>query len=84
MIWSYVFGASTGFIMVITLAFNLGNIAEIITTPTGYPFIQILYNTTGSLAATNVLVSVSRRIMCPEHRESLMRILRLAGDVCAN
>lgn len=30
----------------------------VLTTPTGYPFIQIFYNTTESLAATNAMTSL--------------------------
>src|SRR5271155_2741180 len=47
-----------GFLMVITLCFTLGDVTNILATPTGYPFIQIFYNTTQSYAATNVMTTI--------------------------
>jgi amino acid transporter len=47
-----------GFLMIITLSFTLGDVNNILATPTGYPFIQIFYNTTQSYAATNVMTAI--------------------------
>ena len=47
-----------GFLMVITLCFTVGNVNAVLTTPTGYPFIQIFYNNTQSYSATNVMTTV--------------------------
>lgn len=47
-----------GFVMLVTLCFTLGEVGPILETPTGFPFIQIFYNTTGSLAATNAMTAV--------------------------
>ncbi|KAJ5937266.1 hypothetical protein N7454_004921 [Penicillium verhagenii] len=47
-----------GFIMLVTLCFTLGEVNTVLDTPTGYPFIQIFYNTTGSLVATNAMTAV--------------------------
>jgi hypothetical protein len=47
-----------GFVMLVTLCFTLGDITEVLATPTGYPFIQIFFNTTQSYSATNVLVAI--------------------------
>ena len=47
-----------GFIMLVTLCFTLGEVDKVLDTPTAYPFIQIFYNTTGSLAATNAMTAV--------------------------
>ena len=47
-----------GFLMVITLCFTLGDVQNILATPTGYPFIQIFYNTTQSYTATNVMTTI--------------------------
>ena len=47
-----------GFLMVITLCFTLGDVDSILTTPTGFPFIQIFFNTTQSLSATNVMTAI--------------------------
>lgn len=47
-----------GFIMLVTLCFTLGEVDAVLESPTGFPFIQIFYNTTGSLAATNAMTAV--------------------------
>ncbi|KAJ5710387.1 hypothetical protein N7488_004543 [Penicillium malachiteum] len=47
-----------GFIMLVTLCFTLGEVDSVLETPTGFPFIQIFYNTTGSLPATNAMTAV--------------------------
>ncbi|KAL8970328.1 MAG: hypothetical protein Q9197_003860, partial [Variospora fuerteventurae] len=47
-----------GFIMAITLCFCLGDLAAIVDTPTGYPFIQVFYNATQSYVATNIMVTI--------------------------
>ena len=47
-----------GFVMVITLCFTVGDVNAVITTPTGYPFIQIFYNNTQSYSATNVMTAI--------------------------
>jgi choline transport protein len=47
-----------GFIMAVTLIFTLGDATSILKTPTGYPFIQVFYNATESLAATNVMTAI--------------------------
>ena len=47
-----------GFVMVVTLCFTMGDINSIIKSPTGYPFIQIFYNTTQDYAATNTMTAI--------------------------
>jgi amino acid transporter len=47
-----------GFVMLVTLCFTLGEVDKVLDSPTGFPFIQIFYNTTGSLAATNAMTVV--------------------------
>lgn len=44
--------------MAVTLIFTLGDIDNILATPTYEPFIQVFYNATRSLAATNVMVTI--------------------------
>ncbi|KAK3710249.1 hypothetical protein LTR37_010470 [Vermiconidia calcicola] len=56
--WSTYLNAFLGFLMVITLIFTWGDAEEIAKSPTGYPFIQILYNVTNSRAAADVLSSI--------------------------
>ncbi|KAL2829769.1 amino acid/polyamine transporter I [Aspergillus cavernicola] len=50
--------AVLGFIMIITLCFTLGDVDDILSSPTGFPFIQIFYNTTQSYAATNTMTAI--------------------------
>ncbi|EAA64875.1 hypothetical protein AN2043.2 [Aspergillus nidulans FGSC A4] len=50
--------AVLGFIMIITLCFTLGDVDNILESPTGFPFIQIFYNTTQSYAATNTMTAI--------------------------
>lgn len=44
--------------MCITLVFRLGDPESLLTTVTGYPFIQVFYNATNSYAATNVMTAI--------------------------
>jgi amino acid transporter len=67
--WSTYANAFLGFIMVITLIFTWGDADDIAASPTGYPFLQVFYNTTRSLAGTDVM--------------SLLIILPLTGSVIA-
>ncbi|KAI7536271.1 amino acid transporter [Hortaea werneckii] len=45
------------FVMLIAIYYCIGDIDAVLSTPTGYPFIQIFYNTTESLAATNAMTA---------------------------
>ena len=56
--WSVYLNGAMGFIMAITLCYCLGDVAEVVETPTGYPFIQVFYNATKNYAATNVMVTL--------------------------
>ncbi|GAA91734.1 amino acid permease [Aspergillus luchuensis IFO 4308] len=47
-----------GFIMIVTLCFTLGDVNNILQSPTGFPFIQIFYNTTRSYAAANTMAAI--------------------------
>ncbi|KAK3615805.1 hypothetical protein LTR56_026368 [Elasticomyces elasticus] len=47
-----------GLIMVITVCFTLGDTQSILSTATGYPFIQVFFNATGSYAATNTMTAL--------------------------
>ena len=47
-----------GLVMLVTLCFTLGEVDQVLDSATGFPFIQIFYNTTGSLAATNAMTAV--------------------------
>ncbi len=58
MVWTLVINGVTGFVMVITFAFCVGNAAEILKTSTGFPFIQVFYNATGSKSGTTAMTCV--------------------------
>jgi len=58
MLWSVAFNSALGFLMAVTLCFTLGNVTEILATPTGYPFIAVFYNATGSYAGASVLTLI--------------------------
>ncbi|KAL4888025.1 amino acid permease-domain-containing protein [Aspergillus ambiguus] len=47
-----------GFVMIITICFTLGDVNNILNSPTGYPFIQIFYNVTGNYAAANTMTAI--------------------------
>lgn len=62
--WSYGGNAILGLIMAVTLIFTLGNIDNILATPTGQPFIQIFFNATQSYVATNVMCAIVIILLC--------------------
>jgi choline transport protein len=47
-----------GFIMMITFIFTLDDSVALLTTPSGYPFIQVFYNVTGSFTGVSLLTSI--------------------------
>lgn len=55
MVWSTATNAFFGLVMIITFCFCIGDIETVLDSPTGYPIIQVLYNSTGSYAATVVM-----------------------------
>ena len=57
-VWATFINGGLMFIMAITFCYCAGDILELIKTPTGYAFIQLIYNSTGSLAATNTLTAI--------------------------
>ncbi|KAI5369214.1 putative amino acid/polyamine transporter I [Septoria linicola] len=56
--WTVGPNAALGFLMAVTLCFVAGDPATLLETTTGQPFIQVFYNGTRSLAATNTMVSI--------------------------
>ena len=57
-VWSAAINGSLGFIMIITYCFALGDLTTILETPTGYPFIQVFYNSTNSRGGAAVMTAV--------------------------
>ena len=51
-------GAVTGFVFLITLCFCIGDISATAASPTGVPVIQIIYDSTNSLAGTSCLTTL--------------------------
>ncbi|EXJ69030.1 uncharacterized protein A1O5_07965 [Cladophialophora psammophila CBS 110553] len=47
-----------GFVMMLTVLFCLGDVESVLGTATGYPFIQIFYNSVNSIAGATVMVAV--------------------------
>lgn len=47
-----------GFIMTITFCFALGNVLDIVGSPTGYPFIQVFKNVTKSNAGASIMTAI--------------------------
>lgn len=55
MILTTVMNGSMGFIILITFCFTLGNLDDVIDSPTGQPYIAVFYNATQSYAGASVL-----------------------------
>ncbi|KAG7416715.1 putative amino-acid permease [Fusarium oxysporum f. sp. raphani] len=58
MIMTTLFNGAFGWIMVITYCFCIGNLEEVITSPTGQPFMQVFYNTTQSVSSATAMASI--------------------------
>jgi choline transport protein len=56
--WSTVLNSSLGLAIVLTVCYIWGDMDELRETPTGYPFIQIFYNATQSLAGTSIMAII--------------------------
>ncbi|KAF3803898.1 Choline transport protein, partial [Colletotrichum gloeosporioides] len=57
MVGSVLINGVLGFTFLIALLFCMGDVASALATSTGFPIIQIFYNITGSLAATNAMTA---------------------------
>jgi len=55
MLWTLAINGVTGFVMVVTFAFCVGDVESLLKSSTGFPFIQVFYNATGSKGATTAL-----------------------------
>lgn len=58
MVWTLCINGVSGFIMVITFAFCVGNVEQVLSTSTGFPFIQVFYNATGSKGGTTAMTVI--------------------------
>lgn len=57
MIANTVVNGALGWIMVVTFCICLGNVTEVLASPTGYPYIQVFYNATNSTTGTTILIA---------------------------
>ncbi|KAJ6083963.1 hypothetical protein N7486_010763 [Penicillium sp. IBT 16267x] len=65
MVWTLILNGSTGFVMIVTLAFCVGDIDKVLASETGFPFIQVFLNSTGSVrAATGMTVVIMIMQFC--------------------
>ena len=58
MLWTVVLNGVTGFIMVITFAFCVGDVGSVTKSSSGFAFIQVFYNSTGSAAGTAIMTCI--------------------------
>jgi choline transport protein len=56
--WAILVNGFFGFVMMITFCFTLGDQFAIIDSLTGYPFIQVFYNGTGSYAGASIMTAI--------------------------
>lgn len=63
MAWTLVLNGATGFVMVITFAFCLGDLDEAISPNYSYAYIDMFYNSTGNKAAATVMTCLIT-LMC--------------------
>ncbi len=49
---------AVGFIMMVTVLYCLGDIEKVVNTATGYPFIQVFFDSTGSIVGATVMAAV--------------------------
>ncbi len=56
--WAAGVNGAMGWLMLITFCFTLGDVLSVIASPTGYPFIQVFFNVTGSYVGTSILTAI--------------------------
>lgn len=68
MLASIALNGSLGFAIVTATLFSLGNGQDALNSPTGFPFIEVFRNATGSNAGANAMVSFLKA--CRRHLRS--------------
>lgn len=58
MISTLILNGALGFVMLITFCFCLGDLESVLSTPTGFPFIQVFYNATLSKGGASAMTSI--------------------------
>lgn len=65
MIWTLCLNGATGLVMIITYAFCLGDIDQVMKSQTGFAFIQVFLNSTGSVrTATGMTILIMIMQFC--------------------
>ena len=65
MVWTLILNGATGFVMIVTFAFCVGDIDQVMASTTGFAFIQVFLNSTGSVpAATGMTVVIMIMQFC--------------------
>lgn len=49
MIWTAILNGAMGFVMIVTFCMLIGDLEEVLSSPTGYPFIQVKVSIEGLL-----------------------------------
>lgn len=58
MVWTLILNGATGFVMIVTFAFCVGDIDKVMASTTGFAFIQVFLNSTGSVPAATAMTVV--------------------------
>lgn len=58
MVWTLVLNGTTGLVMIVTYAFCVSDIDEAMKFQTGFAFIQVFFNSTGSVRAATGMTAV--------------------------
>ncbi|KAK7948485.1 amino acid transporter [Apiospora aurea] len=58
MMATIVLNGGLGFVAVLTFCYHISDVSNLLDTPTGFPFIQLYYNMTGSVKGTSAMVSI--------------------------
>ncbi|KAG6988546.1 PAN2-PAN3 deadenylation complex subunit PAN3 [Physcia stellaris] len=58
LVWTYTIGAISGFIMMVTFCFSVGDISEAVESPTGQAYIQVFYTATKSRGGATAMSSI--------------------------
>lgn len=55
MIWSTVLNGALAWVMLITFCFAIGDVDDALGSPTGYPFMEVFLNATGSTKSATAM-----------------------------
>lgn len=58
MMWTSGVNGALGFIMLVTFIYTIGDLESVLATPTGFPYIQVFYNATGSKGGATAMTMI--------------------------